>query len=84
RACREAGVEIFERTTATRIDSGGAALRVHTDGPAITCRQIVFATNVFPSLLRRNRLFTVPVYDYVLATEPLTDTQLDRIGWRGR
>ncbi|PRC48954.1 FAD-dependent oxidoreductase, partial [Mycobacterium sp. ITM-2017-0098] len=39
RACREAGVEIFERTTATRIDSGGAALRVHTDGPAITCRQ---------------------------------------------
>jgi glycine/D-amino acid oxidase-like deaminating enzyme len=84
RACREAGVEIFERTTATRIDSGGAALRVHTDGPAITCRQVVLATNVFPSLLRRNRLYTVPVYDYVLATEPLTDAQLDRIGWRGR
>jgi glycine/D-amino acid oxidase-like deaminating enzyme len=24
------------------------------------------------------------VYDYVLSTEPLTDAQLDRIGWRGR
>lgn len=84
RACREAGVEVFEHTTATRIDSGGVALRLHTDGPVITCRQIVLATNVFPSLLRRNRLFTVPVYDYVLATEPLTDAQLDRIGWRGR
>ena len=44
----------------------------------------MLATNVFPSLLRRNRLHTVPVYDYVLATEPLTDAQLDRIGWRGR
>ena len=32
----------------------------------------------------RNRLQTVPVYDYVLATEPLTDAQLDRIGWANR
>ena len=84
RACREARVEIFEHTTARRIDSGGAALRVHTDGPTVTCRHVVAATNVFPSLLRRNRLHTVPVYDYVLATEPLTEAQLDRIGWRGR
>ena len=27
-------------------------------------------------LLRRNRFHTVPVYDYVLSTEPLTDAQL--------
>ena len=26
----------------------------------------------------------MPVYDYVLATEPLTDAQLDRIGWQRR
>ncbi len=84
RACRDVGVEIFERTTASRIVSGGAALRVHTDGPTITCREVVLATNVFPSLLMRNRLFTVPVYDYVLATEPLNDAQLARIGWRRR
>ena len=59
-------------------------MRVHTDGPVITCRQVVLATNVFPSLLRRNRFHTVPVYDYVLATEPLSEAQLDRIGWRNR
>lgn len=84
RACRDSGVEIFEHTTAAKIVSGGAALRVHTDGPVITCRHVVLGTNVFPSLLRRNRLYTVPVYDYVLATEPLTEAQLDRIGWQGR
>ncbi len=84
RACIQAGVEVHEHTTARRIVSGGAALRVHTDGQAITCRQVVLATNVFPSLIRRNKWHTVPVYDYVLATEPLTDEQLDRIGWRNR
>ena len=50
----------------------------------ITAGHAVLATNVFPSLIVRNRLQTVPVYDYVLATEPLTDAQLDRIGWANR
>ena len=84
RACTEAGVRIYEHTNARSLDSGGAALRVDTGDAIITARRAVLATNVFPSLLRRNRLHTVPVYDYVLATEPLTDAQLDRIGWRGR
>lgn len=84
RACEEAGVNIFEHTEAKRLDSGAAALGVDTGAATITCRRAVLATNVFASLLRRNRFRTVPVYDYVLATEPLTDVQLDRIGWRGR
>jgi glycine/D-amino acid oxidase-like deaminating enzyme len=84
RACQDAGVRIYEHTNANRLDSGGVALRVHSGAAIVTCRRAVLATNVFPSLLRRNRLHTVPVYDYVLATEPLSNAQLDRIGWRGR
>jgi glycine/D-amino acid oxidase-like deaminating enzyme len=84
RACQEAGVQIYEHTNATSLDSGGVALTVETSNAVVTARQVVLATNVFTSLLRRNRLYTVPVYDYVLATEPLTDAQLDRIGWRDR
>jgi glycine/D-amino acid oxidase-like deaminating enzyme len=84
RACEEAGVRIYEHTKAKSLDSGGVTLRVDTGDGLVTARRAVLATNVFPSLLRRNRLHTVPVYDYVLATEPLSDTQLDRIGWRGR
>ncbi len=30
------------------------------------------------------RLYTVPVYDYVLVTEPLTPAQRESIGWRNR
>jgi glycine/D-amino acid oxidase-like deaminating enzyme len=84
RACVDAGVHIYERTNASRLDSGGLALRVDTGAATVTARQAVLATNVYPSLLRRNRLRTVPVYDYVLATEPLTDAQLARVGWQGR
>ena len=84
RACQEAGVAIYEHTNARSLDSGGAALRIDTGDAVITARQAVLATNVFPHLLRRNRLHTVPVYDYVLSTEPLTDDQLDRVGWRNR
>ena len=46
--------------------------------------QVVLATNAFPPLLRRLRLMTVPVYDYALMTEPLTEAQRDAIGWHGR
>jgi glycine/D-amino acid oxidase-like deaminating enzyme len=84
RACTKLGVAIYEHTNATSIHSGGAALSVDTGSAVITARQAVLATNVFTHLLRRNRLHTVPVYDYVLSTEPLTDAQLDSIGWRHR
>ena len=39
---------------------------------------------MFPSLVRRVRPFTVPVYDYALMTEPLTAEQLAAIGWANR
>ncbi|MFM9034197.1 MAG: NAD(P)/FAD-dependent oxidoreductase [Mycobacterium sp.] len=84
RVCAERGVRILENTTAVAVRRESGSVRVTTTGGVVRARRVVLATNVFPSLLRRNRLYTVPVYDYVLATEPLTDAQLGRIGWQGR
>jgi glycine/D-amino acid oxidase-like deaminating enzyme len=84
RACAEQGVRIFEHTAAESITRDSGGVRAGTGSGAVTAERVVLATNVFPSLLRRNRPFTVPVYDYVLATEPLTTEQLDSIGWRAR
>lgn len=79
------GVEIYESTRATGLTtSGGGDVEVSTPGGTIRARRVALATNVFPSLLPALRLFTVPVYDYVLMTEPLTDAQLEAIGWTGR
>lgn len=88
RVCAERGVRIHERTTAvsTARDGRRVTVGVAAGGAQrlISADRVVLATNVFPSLLRRNRLRTVPVYDYVLGTEPLTGEQLRRIGWRAR
>ncbi|CAM5427992.1 hypothetical protein SALBM217S_02976 [Streptomyces griseoloalbus] len=51
---------------------------------AVRARRVALGTNVFPSLVRRVRPYTVPVYDYALMTEPLTDAQLASVGWRNR
>ncbi len=84
RVCAEAGVAIYEHTEGRDIRAHTGGVTVTTAAGAITAKRVVLATNVFPSLLRRNRLHTVPVYDHVLGTESLTSEQLDRIGWRGR
>lgn len=84
RACTQAGVQIFEHTSALSVVRERNGVQVATRAGVIQADQVVLATNVFPSLLKRNRLHTIPVYDYVLATEPLTPEQLDRIGWRSR
>ncbi|GAA1981880.1 FAD-dependent oxidoreductase [Microbacterium pumilum] len=84
RAAEDAGVEIFESSPVRGLEDDQASVTVITHGGRATAKRVVLATNVFPSLLRRNRLMTVPVYDYVLMTEPLTDDQLDDIGWGDR
>ncbi len=66
------------------IDDDGDAVMVRTDHGYVRARRVALATNVFPSLLKRNRLMTVPVYDYVLMTEPLTHQQFAEIGWKNR
>lgn len=84
RAALEAGVEIFENTPVRDLENAGGKVRVLTDGGTLTAARVALATNVFPSLLKRTRLFTVPVYDYALMTEPLTPKQLSEIGWHNR
>jgi glycine/D-amino acid oxidase-like deaminating enzyme len=84
RACADAGVHIFEHTNVTAMDGASGPITFSAGGGAVIAKQAVLATNVFPSLVVRNRLKTIPVYDYVLATEPLTEEQLGRIGWANR
>jgi glycine/D-amino acid oxidase-like deaminating enzyme len=84
RACSEAGVSIFEHSPVTALKSVGSDISVVAGGHPVVAKRAVLATNVFPSLLKRNRFHTVPVYDYVLATEPLTPAQMESIGWRNR
>lgn len=85
RACLASGVRIAEGTRVTGVARSGAGVAVATEAGPVAARHVVLATNAYPSLLRRLRLMTVPVWDYVLMTEPLTPAQQDAVRWwRGR
>jgi glycine/D-amino acid oxidase-like deaminating enzyme len=84
RACLAAGVRVYERTPALTLKQYGAGMAVRTPYGGVRARRVALGTNVFPSLVRRVRPYTVPVYDYALMTEPLDAGRLASIGWRGR
>ncbi|HUH53795.1 MAG TPA: FAD-dependent oxidoreductase [Microbacteriaceae bacterium] len=79
------GVEIFEESRVLKLtEQKFGGLQLETNLGTVTTDRVALATNVFPSLLKRYTFHTVPVYDYVLMTEPLTKEQLESIGWDGR
>ena len=84
RACLSLGVTIHENSRVEWLEDVDDAVRVHTPYGAVTAARVALATNVFPSLVRGARKYIVPVYDYVLVTEPLTAEQLASVGWSGR
>ncbi|MFB6906713.1 NAD(P)/FAD-dependent oxidoreductase [Streptomyces bacillaris] len=84
RACRELGVRIYEGTRGLDLVRSGEGMAVRTPYGRIFARRVALGTNIFPSLVKRVRPYTVPVYDYALMTEPLTPEQLESIGWKGR
>lgn len=78
------GVRIFEGTEMLSLRRAGAGVDVKTDGGTVRTRRVLLATAAFRSPVRAIRSRVVPVFDYVLVTEPLTTAQWDSIGWKNR
>lgn len=78
------GVRIHEHSAATTLKKCGEGMEVRVGRARVRAPRVVLATNAFPSLIKRYRLHTVPIYDYVLMTEPLTPHQRESIGWKNR
>lgn len=78
------GAVIAEQTPVTRLRDCGDRIELSTPTGRVQARRVILATNTYPSLIRRHRPFTVPVWDHVIATEPLTEGQRDSLRWRTR
>jgi glycine/D-amino acid oxidase-like deaminating enzyme len=83
-ACRSLGVRIFEHSPVDSLAEDGRDMVITTAGGAVRARSVALGTNAFPALLRRVRPYIIPVYDFAIATEPLTGAQLASIGWSNR
>ncbi len=76
------GVRIYEDTEMLEIKPQGKdAMKVTCAGGVITSDKVLLATNAFNSSVTRVRNSVIPIWDYQIATEPLTDEQLDKIKW---
>ena len=83
RVCLARDITIHEQTAVSALTRDGAGVRLQTAEATITARQVILATNSAQPLLKRLRLSIIPIYDYSLVTEPLSDAQWASIGWTG-
>lgn len=84
RICRAQGITIFENTPVTKLSRDAASMRLQTAHAYVRARQVILATNSAKPLLKRLSMSFIPIYDYSLVTEPLSDDQWASIGWTGR
>ena len=84
RAAHEEGAHIFERSPVRRLRRDGNRVKLETDEGSLRADRVVLATNAYPPLVRSVRRYVIPVYDYVLVTEPLGAERRAAIGWRRR
>jgi glycine/D-amino acid oxidase-like deaminating enzyme len=84
RVAAELGVVIFENTEMTGLRDTAAGVDVVTTGGSISAEKVLLATAAFRSPVRAVSSRVIPVFDYVLVSEPLTESQKDSIGWRNR
>jgi glycine/D-amino acid oxidase-like deaminating enzyme len=78
------GARVHEATPVLGIEADGAGVSLRTLGGRVRARRAVLATSAFPPLVRSIRRYVVPVYDYVLVTEPLSAEQRAAVGWKNR
>lgn len=75
------GVALFERVGTAAMTDEGARVRVDTSDGPVYGEQAIIATNAWaagePALSRR----VLPMYSYIIGTEPLSEDEWEEVGW---
>jgi glycine/D-amino acid oxidase-like deaminating enzyme len=79
------GVRVHERSRVESMNRAGAGVELRTPAGSLRAQRAVLATSAYTHqiLPRVTRRF-IPLYDYILVSDPLTSTQRETIGWRER
>jgi glycine/D-amino acid oxidase-like deaminating enzyme len=83
RVAESLGVRIHEGTRVVRVEPG-ATVRITTELGHVEAAQAVLATNGYTPQLGIHRTRLLPLFNYVVAPEPLSRAQWDALGWSGR
>jgi glycine/D-amino acid oxidase-like deaminating enzyme len=83
RIAQEAGAVVYEGSPVVEIRRG-AKFTLTTPRGTVTADKIVFATNAYSHLIPEIWNKQVPAFTHMIITEPLTEAQMDSIGWKNR
>lgn len=82
RVIQDLGVRIYEQTPLNSFEtSTNNCMKTYCPEGTITSDKIFMATNGYRSPIAKIRRTVIPIWDYQMATEPLTEEQMDSIGW---
>jgi len=84
RVAEKLGVVMNDNSPVGDIEDSSGRLVVTAPRGSVRASKVIVATNAYRSPIGRMRRLIVPVYDYVLMTEPLTTEQMESLGWEGR
>jgi glycine/D-amino acid oxidase-like deaminating enzyme len=81
----DVGVDVYETTPVTEVTRTSSGSVLTTPSGRVRAGKVVFATNAWSTQFRELSSRQVPVWTYVVLTEPLSPGRLDDIRWgRGR
>jgi len=83
RIAQEAGAVVYEGSPVVEIRRG-AKFTLKTPQGMVAADKIVFATNAYSHLIPEIWNKQVPAFTHMIITEPLTEAQMDSIGWKNR
>lgn len=82
KTAQQLGVHIFEKTRVENVDV--AKKIIFTTRGNVRAEKIVFATNAYSSFFKPLKKKQIPIYTYIVLTEPLSDAQLASLNWEQR
>lgn len=80
---KNSGVNIYDRTPVLEVKKNNR-IYLKTPGGTVIAEKVVFATNAYSHLIPQLKRKQVPVFTYIVLTEPLDEKDLESIGWKNR
>jgi glycine/D-amino acid oxidase-like deaminating enzyme len=77
------GAKVYEDTPVLEIQRDTDFILTTRQGK-ITAKKVIFATNAYSHLIPQLKRKQVPAFTHMIVTEPLSQAQLEPIGWKNR
>ncbi len=84
KAALSLGVRLHELSPMTGLTDQGSSMLVRTHDGEVRTPKVLLATNAFAAGHAKIKQRVAAIRDRIVATEPLTDEQLSRVGWANR